>query len=108
MLFFPGRFISHPKNVIAQEGLFETFECSVKNCMSTITWKVGNMTSGDIKAHRGNAFCNEHNNKKSTLTLLASMDMNGTPVQCEENKYGVALPFYSKFAVLVVTAQESE
>ena len=76
--------------------------------MSTIAWEVGNITSGNVTTnHYSDSFCNK-NKIKSTLTLLASMDMNGTPVQCVENKYGVSFNFYSKFAILVVTTQEGE
>ena len=117
--------MGHPVNTNAQERSFATFQCSVHNCKcsSIITWRIGNITSGVVKNKTEDQPpppCNDNDEKKrSTFTLLTSMDMSGTPVQCVEMKsykcnknkqivYKAPIFFHSKFAVLVVTAQEGE
>ena len=109
--------MGHPESINAQDRSLVTFECSVHNfkCSSIITWRIGNITSGVVKTETEDQPpppCNNNDKeKRSTFTLLTSMDMSGTPIQCVERKqifYKAPVFFHSKFAVLVVTAQEGE
>ena len=99
------------------EGEWASFSCNVKSIKcGTITWKIGDYTSeqGDsdqqlpnLEEIRVRVKSAEETNNTETIEILATMELDGLPVQCKVTSYTTSRDEYSQFALLRVHPNNS-
>ena len=106
----------HPQTVTVQEGTWANFTCTIKGS-GNLLWRIGEYTSrgsspfssdnlDELEGVTAKSYRCTCTGKKCTETIgiLASAELNGTPVECMLSHYTEpAKNSYSQFALLHVS-----
>lgn len=113
------RIKGHPQTVTVDEGTWANFTCAIKGTGSDILWRIGEYTSNDDTSmyegayHLSNVegitarrvhFSGGSGRSTETIEILATADLNGTPVECMCSGGRSA---HSQFALLHVSSTET-
>ena len=100
-----------------EEGEWASYSCTVKSIdCGTISWKIGDYTSElgdsyqqfrDLEEIHVRVKSASGTNNTETIEILATMELDGLPVQCKVRQYGSSRDEYSQFALLRVHPNNS-